>query len=186
MIYCKVLTGPNREPAETFIEATSRFVCLPNLSDAYLAASVNRTAFMQLKIEDEVVLGVEVTPETKHFKLLDLLTSKPKKTRRRFSWRRAPEPKVEPARVFTVTFRDGGAEALVVATYEFHLVDAQVFDARYRDHFSLVEGTKQPAIFTTDARSVETAKNCWNCEAPVKPGDICKNCGSNQDEHNKD
>ncbi len=183
MIYCTVLTGSDREPAETFIEATSRFVCLPNLSDALLAVSVSRTAFMQLKIEDEIVLGVDVTPEAKHFKLLDLLMPKPKKPRRRFTWRRAPEPKVEPARVFTAVFRDGGAEDRVFATYEFHLVDAQVFDARYRNHFSLVEGTKQPALFTTDARSVETAKNCWNCEAPVKFGEICRNCGCNQDEH---
>lgn len=183
MIYCTVLTGPARKPAETFIEATTRFVCLPTLADAHLAVSVSRTAFMQLKIEDELILGVEVTPEVKHFELLKLLTPKVKKQRRRLSWRRAPEPPVEPARVFTATFRDGGAEDRVVATYEFHLVDAQVFDARYRDHFSLVEGTKQQAIFTTDARSVETAKNCWNCEAPVKPGDICKNCGCDQDEH---
>lgn len=185
MIHCTVLTGFDREPAETFIQATSRQVCLSDISDAYLAVSVSRAAFMQVKIEEEVVLGVEVTPETKQFELLPLLTRKKKKSASRrgllpffSSLRRETEVDEGPARTFTVMFRDGGATDRVVATYEFHLLEAKTFGSRYRSHLSLVEGEKKPVKFTTDARRV--AVDCWNCETPVRPGGVCTNCGCSQ------
>src|SRR5262245_29177519 len=167
MIYCTVLTGSGREPAETFIQATTRFVCLPDVRDSHLAVSVNRTAYMQVKIEEEVVLGVEVTPDMRQFELAPLLTRAKQPAPKRGllpSLRRETKDENEgPARTFTVMFRDGGPTDRVVATYEFHLLEAQLFDSRYRSHLSLVEGTKKPAKFTTDERDPDTAKDCWNC-----------------------
>ncbi|MDZ4837505.1 MAG: hypothetical protein SGJ27_27280 [Candidatus Melainabacteria bacterium] len=184
MIYCTVLTGADRVPAETFIQATTRNVCLPDMSDSRLAVSVNRNAFMQIKIDEEVVLGVEVKPETSQFELAPILTRK-KKAPSRLSllspFRRSePDPEEGPARTFTVMFRDGGPNDRVVATYEFHLLEAQAFGSRYSSHLSLVDATVKPAKFTTDARSLDTARDCWNCETPVKSGGICRNCGSSQ------
>lgn len=191
MIYCTVLTGSELLPAETFIQATTRNVCLPDVSDSHLAVSVSRNAFMQLKIEDEVVLAVEVKPETTKFELSPLLARKPQPAPRRgllASLRLTTPPPAEtgPHRTFTVMFRDGGPNDRVVATYEFHLLEAQDFGSRYTSHLSLVDATVKPAKFTTDARSLETARDCWNCATPVKSGGICRNCGSSQngnDEH---
>lgn len=184
MIYCTVLTGSEQLPAETFIQATTRNVCLPDVRDSHLAVSVSRNAFMQVKIDDEVVLGVEVKPETTKFELAPLLTKKKPAPKRSIfpSFRLSSEPEVDegPARTFTVMFRDGGPTDRVVATYEFHLLEAQDFGSRYSSHLSLVDATVKPARFTTDARSLETARDCWNCETPVKKGDICRNCGSSQ------
>jgi hypothetical protein len=190
MIYCTILTGTdaNPNPAETFIAATVRSVCLPDTKDALLGVSVSRTAFMQVLIDEEVVLAVEVTPDVKHFKLEPLLTRKPRETR---PLGRLPLPRIRiedddesgPAREFTVVFRDGGPQGHVVATYDFQILEPRSWDSRYSQHFDLVEGTKNPVVFTRDARCAEKALNCWNCDSPVKPGDICKNCGCCQDGH---
>ncbi len=191
MIYCTVLTGSEQLPAETFIQATTRNVCLPDVSDSHLAVSVSRNAFMQVKIDEEVVLAVEVKPETTKFELAPLLTRKKKAAPKRSlfpSFRLSTsEPDVEegPARNFTVMFRDGGPNDRVVATYEFHLLEAQDFGSRYSSHLSLVDATVKPARFTTDARSLDTARDCWNCETPVKQGGICRNCGSSQNGHDE-
>jgi hypothetical protein len=187
MIYCTVLTGSERVPAETFIQATTRNVCLPEVAGSYLAVSVNRDAFMQVKIDDEVVLAEEVKPETSQFELLPLLMLTAKKAAPRrslspFQFFRSAEPEVDagPARNFTVMFRDGGPSGRVVATYDFHLMEPEVFGTRYTSHLSMVDATVKPARFTTDARSLETARDCWNCETPVKTGGICLNCGCSQ------
>lgn len=184
MIYATVLTGRERKRADTFIQGTKRVVCLSDISNSVLAVSVTRSALMQVKIEEELILSVQVTPEPKHFELQSLLTRKKKASPRRglLQALRRSEPEVDdgPSRKFTVMFRDGGPNDRVVASYEFELVDADLFTSQYRSHFELVEGTKKPARFTTDARSVDTAKDCWHCGAAVKPGCLCANCGSCQ------
>jgi ribosomal protein L32 len=184
MIYASVLTGKERKRAETFTQGTKRLVCLNDIASSVLAVSVTRAAFMQVKIDEEVIFGVEVLPDTKDFDLHKLLT-RPKKPAPRLSLlsslRRAePEVEEDEVRAFTVMFRDGGANGRVVASYEFQLLDPQGFTSQYASHFDLVEGTKKPARFTTDARNVATAKDCWHCGAPVKPGAICLNCGNTQ------
>ncbi len=186
MIYCTILTGPEREPAETFIQATARFVCLPDQSNSVLAVSVDRSAFMQVMIDEEIILAVEVTPEAKHFDLQTLLTQKKKKNSHlqgllKALHLQAEEDIVPAARTFTVMFRDGGENDRIVATYEFHLLEAHAFDTSHRAYFSLVEGMKTPPKFTTDARSADTAQDCWHCGTAIKSGcGTCTNCGKAQ------
>ncbi len=191
MIYCTVLTGPEREPAEIFIQATDRFVCVPDESNSVLAVSVDRPAFMQVMVDEEVVLAAEVTPEAKHFELQSLLTRKSKDTRIHELLKaiHLEHDSVErPARTFTVVFRDGGEHDHIVAFYKFHLLEAAAFYATHRAHFDLVEGVRTPSKFTTDARSPETAQDCWNCGVALKAGiTICPNCGASQnDQADKD
>jgi len=186
MIYCTVLTGSGREQARTFIQATCRHVCLPELAGSVLAVSVERPAHMQVTIEEEVILSVDVTPEIKHFDLTSLLTRKPKPPKRGLlaSLRRTTEIVEQdpgPAKQFTVRFFDGkSATDRLFATYEFHLLDAAVYQTRFKKRFDLVEGEVVPAKFTTDARSPATAKDCWNCDAPVRAGGTCRSCGKSQ------
>lgn len=186
MIYCTILTGPRHEPAETFTEATIRYACVPDVNTSHLAVSVDRSAFMQVVIDDDVVFTETVHPERKLFDLLKLLKLKPAKTGvlpkltvpglSRLMRRLEEEPK--PASAFSVVFRDGGESDRVVATYEFNILDARVFDTKHRAHCSIVDPRAKPAVFTTDARSPETALNCYNCGNAVKPDDCCKNCGA--------
>lgn len=184
MIYCTVLTGPEREPAETFIQATDRFVCVPDESSSVLAVSVDRPAFMQVMVDEEVILAAEVTAEAKHFELHSLLTRKPKDNRIHDLLKaiHLEHDTVErPARTFTVVFRDGGENDHIVAFYKFHLLEAEAFYATHRAHFNLVEGIRTPSKFTTDARSPDTAHDCWNCGTALKADcTICTNCGATQ------
>lgn len=184
MINATVLTGTDRQRAETFIQGTKRVVCLNDIAGSVLNVSVTRSAYMQVKIDEEEILAVEVQPDTREFDLAQLLTrpKKPAPRRSIFQSLRRSEPEVEdgPARQFTLMFRDGGPDGRVVAHYEFQLLEAHQFTSQYSSHFDLVEGTRKPARFTTDARSVQTAKDCWHCGAAVKPGAICRNCGNSQ------
>jgi ribosomal protein L32 len=193
MIHATILTGKDRQKAETFIRGTKHVVCLSDIIGSVLAVSVSRTAFMQVKIDEEEILGVEVKPDTRDFDLAQLLTrpKKPAPRRSLFQSLRRSEPEADegPARLFTLMFRDGGPTARIVATYEFQLLEAHTFTSQYSSHFDLVEGVKKPARFTTDARNVATARDCWHCGAAVKPGTTCRNCGNYQpaeEEHAED
>lgn len=183
MIYCTILTGPDQEPAETFTAATDRFVCAPNDSTSVLAVSVDRTAFMQVMVDEEVILATEVTPETKHIDLRQLLTRKQDTPIHELlrAIHLEHEGNKQRARTFTVVFRDGGEADHIVAFYKFHLLEADAFYASHRAHFNLVEGIRTPAKFTTDARNPDTSQDCWNCGEAIKTGcTVCTKCGAKQ------
>jgi len=82
-----------------------------------------------------------------------------------------------PPTEFTLCVRLGGAEGERLSTYNFRLMSTAAFDSAYGEISRETEPRPEPAQFTTDARSLATAKNvCWNCHAPLL-AECCEKCG---------
>lgn len=182
MINCTILDG-SQEPAETFIEATTRFVRVPSITEAKLACAPEEDCFMSVKVEEEEVFGVAIDASRHVFSLPAILSKAETGSGIRFRTRPTLKSEDELPRQFSVVFRLANQAGPILGTFEFELLNAKGYDSKYHSHCELHETRCQPAVFTRDARSVETAVNCWNCETPMRAGDACcRNCHSCQDD----
>lgn len=86
-------------------------------------------------------------------------------------------PRQAPPSEFTLCIRRGSEEGERLGTYNFRLMNATDFDTAYGEYSRDTAPRTEPAQFTTDARSLDTAKNaCWNCHEPLT-GECCEKCG---------
>ncbi len=182
MINCTIVRGSEREHVDGFIEGTTRFVCVSEIDSAFLSILADQPCHMQVRVDEQDVLTKDLNPQLHQFALRELLQHK-LGTKKTGIW---PFNRitVEDQRLgFSVVIRQGNATGPVLATYEYSLLSCTHFESRFNHHLHLHEGRCIHELFTTDERATESANNCWNCNSPVKPGDVCQNCRCHQDQY---
>lgn len=191
MIKVSVLCGLTEDPAETFIDATTRYVRVTDMAGSLLHVSAGKPSYMCVEVDGEPVFTTQLEARGYTFPLLQVLRAKRIGSSRRSLLSlmtgggdakplKAFAP--EAPRAFTAVIRDDNENGSVSATYDFQLLSDVEFDTRYNDSLEARVNVVEPAVFTTDARSPEQLKLCWNCQSNLEHAHEgpCSSCGCEQ------
>lgn len=189
MIKVSVLCGLTEDPAEVFIDATTRFVRVPDMAGSLLHVSADKPSHMTVEVEGEPVFSTQLEPRGYSFPLLQVLRAKRVGSSRRSllslmtgggDSKPSSAVALEAPRTFTCVIRDNDENGSVSATYDFQLLSDVEFDTRYNDTLEARVNVVEPTVFTTDARSPDQLKLCWNCRSNLEHEGACSSCGCEQ------
>lgn len=189
MIKVSVLCGLTEDPAEVFIDATTRFVRVPDMAGSLLYVNADKPSHMVVEVDGEPVFTTQLEPRGYTFPLLQVLRAKRIGSSRRSllslmtgggDSKPLAATAPEAPRTFTAVIRDEDQYGSVSATFDFQLLSDVEFDTRYNDTLEARVNVVEPTVFTTDARSPEQLNLCWNCRSNLDHEGPCSSCGCEQ------
>lgn len=183
MITVEVSSNTADKAVESFTEHTVRRVRTPNVP-LWLTVNADRPCFIVVDVDGEEYNALPLLPQPQAFRLSELLR-KPERPSRFASLIKpfVSKPQAQPAlpSAFTVRIHEDSPDGPRVGTFEFQLLNDAEYDVAYASYTRSNTGRcEEVACFTTDARSIETAHDCWNCKQALAAGECCPKCGCEQ------
>lgn len=180
MITVEVSSNTADKPDDNFIENTVRHVRKHEGTPLFLIVNVDRPAYLVIEVEGEEYQKLPLVPQPQAFKLAELLR-KPERPSRFGNLikplvGRLATPQAQPSE-FTARIHEDNPDGPRIGTYDFKLLGDAEYDAAYEQYVGV---KPQVCVFTNDARSIDTAHDCWNCKKPLAPGVCCAECGCEQ------
>lgn len=186
MIDCQIVIGSanRKRAADNFMDQTTRFACVSNLTSAYLSFRLDEPSEFKVVVDD-IDIHRENLPKGFHERSLAQIlgSGKVEPTSERGIWTRPRHSiadrlhtpvKSDYPRLFKVVFRRADGSDQVVATFEFALLDDQSFALQF-ERYENSHRPRQPHIATSTGDCETCCKNCGG----YLPKDraTCRNCG---------
>jgi hypothetical protein len=169
------------------MDQTTRFACVPDLAMAFLTFSLAESTEFKIVVDD-IAVHKEVLPKGNHQRSLkDILANAPVEPtgeegiftpQPSFGFSHQPKKIAHPhaPRMFKAVFRKTDGSNLVVATFEFALLDSDSF-ARQMERYDEAHTPVSQQI--ADCKG---GKSCWQCGSFIPKGRCtCPNCYTAQD-----
>lgn len=172
MIKCSIMNGLAYAPI--YISGTKRVVCVPNMEEIRLATTVDKQSVMEVLVDDQVVETRELETGRKHFLNLAVFLDRGA-GEATSGWGKSQPTKKEPAREFTIRYKNADAGSEVVATFDFKVADSTAFKLGKLKHSVLHDQTAHES----DANPNKPTWPCWNCDSVGRNRrSTCDNCGA--------
>jgi len=186
MITVEVSSNTADQPVDSFIDNTVRRVRKPNneAGTLWLIVNVNRESYLVVEVEGEEYTALALEPKPQSFRLAELL-KKPERSSpfagllKPLISRSTPKAVRTPDK-FTVRIHADSPDGPRIGTFDFELMNEADYDSAYDAYAGQCTGRVRATCFTTDARSLDTAHDCWNCKQPLAAGECCPKCGCEQ------
>lgn len=189
MIDCQIVIGSakRKRAADNFMDQTTRFACVPDLTSAYLSFNLAEPTEFKVVVDD-IDIHKETLPEGAHERsLAHILTTgaiEPTTehgiwTRHRSSFvaQRQQKKTSDYPRLFKVVFRRSDGSDQVVATFEFALLDDRSFVQQF-ERYDASHRPRQPKLIKASGGCSEDSTCCDNCGGYLpKDRTTCRNCG---------